>query len=59
MNLFECKCNGCNARFITALNDENEKSECPACNSDDLVKKSIDSEEFGCGDGCSSCGGCH
>lgn len=58
MNLFECKCNKCEARFITDIENDNEKCECPACNCEDVTKTAIDSPESGCGGGCSDCGSC-
>ncbi len=59
MNLFECTCNNCEARFITALESSEESCSCPSCESENVSREEINPEEFGCGGGCSSCSGCH
>lgn len=57
MLINQYKCGDCKAEF-EGLGGGNI---CPACNGENLNKtgsREIPTEEFGCGGGCGSCGGC-
>jgi Zn finger protein HypA/HybF involved in hydrogenase expression len=54
MKIQDCKCTECKAEFQAVLEDDEEKVQCPACESD---KVDMTEAELGCGGGCSGCGG--
>ena len=58
MKIFDCKCADCQAEFQAVLEGDDDKVKCPACNSE-KIEMTESEMQFGCGGGCSSCGGCH